>query len=410
MLILSIESTCDETCAALVEDGRIVHVNVTYSQIAEHNKTGGVVPEVAARRHAEAITQVLEEALKQYGEKIGVLKNVKGNENDGNEEIGKESMKKIMEGIDAIAVAQGPGLLGCLMVGNNAASALSLMWEKPLIPVHHIEGHLYASWLREKDDERAGGDGDGDGDDGGDGDNREVEFPMLILTVSGGHNQLFLMEGHGKYKLLGETLDDAAGEAFDKVARMLGLGYPGGPEIQRIAANGNEANGFKPGDPFKYELPRAMMKNEHADEFNFSFSGLKTAMRTLILNLKVKGSNEFDQALPDVAASFEYTVCDTLLKKLRKAAELHGPKEIHIAGGVSANLRLRKMLEHTFASKGPKSDKGKPREIEIHYPALKFCTDNAAMLGSVAYFRYIADPEKYSTWENSVPNVGLKFH
>ncbi len=349
MLILSIESTCDETCAALVEDGRTVHVNVTYSQIAEHNKTGGVVPEVAARRHAEAITRVFEELMKQAEKKFGI------------------SRDEVIEKIDAIAVAQGPGLLGCLMVGNNAASALSLMWQKTLIPVHHIEGHLYASWL-----------------DSGD---REAKFPMLILTVSGGHNQLFLMEDHGKYKLLGETLDDAAGEAFDKVARMLGLGYPGGPEIQRVAVDG---------DHLKYELPRAMMYNEHADEFNFSFSGLKTAMRTLIL--KSKENEELESALPDLAASFEYTVCDTLLRKLKKAAELYSPQEIHIAGGVSANLRLRKMLEQTFP------------EGMVHYPALKFCTDNAAMLGSVAYFRYIADPEKYSTWQNSVPDVELKFY
>jgi len=379
MIILSIESTCDETSVAIVEDGQRVYCNVTYSQIATHNKTGGVVPEVAARRHVDAIIPVVHEALKQGAEK-GIT----------------------LDKIDAVAVAQGPGLMGCLMVGNNAASALSMMWGKTLIPIHHIEGHLYASWLTDNTVTH---------DDGSfaheilsydvERDRRE-KFPILILTVSGGHNQLILMKDHGSYELLGETLDDAAGEAFDKVARMLGLGYPGGPEIQKIAAKGNEANGHTPGDYMKYKLPRALMYNEHASEFNFSFSGLKTAMRTLILEHKEKG--KLDAAVPDLAASFEYTVCDTLLTKLKKAAEIHTPQEIHIAGGVSANLRLRRMLEETF-----------PQGIgdrvpRILYPSLKFCTDNAAMLGSVAYFRYMADPEKYHTWKNSIPDVNLRFY
>lgn len=373
MIILAIESTCDETSAAIVEDGQRVYCNVTYSQIKEHNKTGGVVPEVAARRHAEAIVPVLEEALRCGAEKMEV------------------EVSEVLKKLDAVAVAQGPGLLGCLMVGNNAASALSLIWNKPLIPVHHIEGHLYASWLTDNCEKN---------DDGSF--VREIlpygreKFPILILTVSGGHNQLILMKDHGKYELLGETLDDAAGEAFDKVARMLGLGYPGGPEIQKIAASGNEENGMQPGDPFKYKLPRAMTQNEHANDLNFSFSGLKTAVRTLVLKLKREG--ELHRAVPDVAASFEYTVCDTLLTKLKKAAEMTNPREIHIAGGVSANLRLRKMLEETFP------------QGKILYPSLKFCTDNAAMIGAVAYFRYMANPKKYQKWRNSVPDVNLKFY
>lgn len=368
MIILAIESTCDETSVAIVEDGQRVYCNVTYSQIAEHNKTGGVVPEVAARRHVEAIVPVVDEALTQGAEKGITLDN-----------------------IDAVAVAQGPGLLGCLMVGNNAASALSMMWGKTLIPIHHIEGHLYASWLTDNiereilpyDLER----------------DRKEKFPILILTVSGGHNQLILMKDHGSYELLGETLDDAAGEAFDKVARMLGLGYPGGPEIQRVAVDG---------DHLKYKLPRAMMHNQHASEFNFSFSGLKTAVRTLVLGLKEKG--EFDVEMPNIAASFEYTVCDTLLTKLRKAAEIHNPREIHIAGGVSANLRLRRMLEETFPQGVGDLGPGEHEMPRILYPSLKFCTDNAAMLGSVAYFRYMADPGKYEKWQSSVPDVELQFY
>lgn len=372
MIILSIESTCDETSVAIVEDGQRVYCNVTYSQIAEHNKTGGVVPEVAARKHAEAIVPVLEEALRQGCAKMGV------------------DVNGVLKKIDAVAVAQGPGLLGCLMVGNNAASALSLIWDKPLIPVHHIEGHLYASWLTDNCEKN---------------EDRREKFPILILTVSGGHNQLILMKDHGKYELLGETLDDAAGEAFDKVARMLGLGYPGGPEIQKIAAKGNKANGHRPGDPLKYKLPRAMTLNEHANDLNFSFSGLKTAIRTLVLKLKKEGKSH--QAVPDVAASFEYTVCDTLLKKLKKAAETARPREIHIAGGVSANLRLRKMLEDTFPQGNAGSENNAPK---ILYPSLKFCTDNAAMIGSVAYFRYMANPEKYKKLRNSAPDLDLKFY
>ena len=426
MIILSIESTCDETSVAIVEDGQRVYCNVTYSQIAEHNKTGGVVPEVAARRHVEAIIPVVEEALRQGAKTMGITSRtdwdgqIMGVQKEVDQEKGRmeEGVRsQVLEKIDAIAVAQGPGLLGCLMVGNNAASALSLMWGKTLIPVHHIEGHLYASWLTDNTAKH---------DDGSfahkilpydpERDRRE-KFPILILTVSGGHNQLILMKDHGKYELLGETLDDAAGEAFDKVARMLGLGYPGGPEIQKIAAQGNEANGNTPGNHLKYTLPRALMYNEHASEFNFSFSGLKTAVRTIILELKERG--EFDRAVPDVAASFEYTVCDTLLTKLKKAADIHTPKEIHIAGGVSANLRLRRMLEETFPqgigdlhdgkdhAATTQAGSGVPR---ILYPSLKFCTDNAAMLGSVAYFRYMADPEKHLGWQNSIPDVGLKFY
>ncbi|MDP4008805.1 MAG: tRNA (adenosine(37)-N6)-threonylcarbamoyltransferase complex transferase subunit TsaD [Candidatus Peregrinibacteria bacterium] len=396
MIILSIESTCDETSVAIVEDGMIVYCNVIYSQIAEHNKTGGVVPEVAARRHVEAIVPVVNEALRQGGVKMGIL--------EGHDTIQK--LEAVIDKIDAIAVAQGPGLLGCLMVGNNAATALSLIWNKPIIPIHHIEGHLYASWLTDNCEKHDDGtfvheilpyDIERD---------QKNKFPILILTVSGGHNQLITMRNHGEYELLGETLDDAAGEAFDKVARMLGLGYPGGPEIQKTASKGNKANGFAPGDPNKYKLPRAMMYNEHASDFNFSFSGLKTAMRTLILeNGGGKHDNigiEFEKLVPDMAASFEHTICDTLLIKLKKAAELTNPKEIHIAGGVSANLRLRGMLEATFPQ-----NIGGPR---ILYPSLKFCTDNAAMLGAVAYFRYMANPEQYKAWQNSIPDTQLKFY
>ena len=358
----------------MVEDGRRVYANVISSQIMEHRRTGGVVPEVAARRHAEMIIPTLHEALKQ-AENVRTAKWPSG---------------IFLKDIEAIAVAQGPGLMGCLMVGNTAANALSFMWNKPLIPVHHIEGHLYANWLTDDCLCDANETYDQSRD-------RCEKFPILILTASGGHNQLILMKDHGSYKLLGETLDDAAGEAFDKVARMMGLPYPGGPEIQKMAANGNEANGWKKGDPMKYTLPRAMMYNEHAGDLNFSFSGLKTAVRKLILDLR--GKHCLDQALPDLAASFEYTICHTLLMKLKKAADFTNPQEIHIAGGVSANLRLRKMLEKTFS-----------QSTYILYPSLKFCTDNAAMIGAAAYFRYMVNPKKYAKWQSSVPDIELKFY
>ncbi len=396
MIILAIESSCDETAAALVEDGRRVYANVISSQIMEHRRTGGVVPEVAARRHAEMIIPTVDEVLKR-------AKNVRT----------KTWPKGItLQDIDAIAVTQGPGLMGCLMVGNTAANALSLAWKKILIPVHHIEGHLYGSWLTE-DIENI--------------ENSEKpfvhkeKFPILILTVSGGHNDLVLMHDHGRYEVLGKTLDDAAGEAFDKVARMMGLPYPGGPSIQQLALEGNEANGYKAGNTDAFLLPRAMMSNAHSHDLDFSFSGLKTAMRNIILKLKDKNSDtqttqpihhqqsiqsRFDRALPDLAASFEYTVCETLLAKLKKAAELHHPKEIHIAGGVSANLRLRTMLEDTFPQNASNQSTSKASPL-IRYPALKFCTDNAAMIASTAYFRYMRSSTQYKRWHTSLPHLNF---
>lgn len=374
MLILGIESTCDETACAIVENGTRVVCNVIYSQIAEHIKTGGVVPEVASRKHIEAIIPVLKETLAQ-AEKKGIKRDM----------------------IDAIAVARNPGLLGCLLVGNNTATALSLSMNLPLIPVNHIEGHLYASWLTED-----GGQAAAEFDE----DFESAKFPILILTVSGGHNNLVLMKNHGVYELLGETLDDSAGEAFDKVARMMGLSYPGGPAIQNLAKDGNTENGFKKGDEKAFKLPKPMSKNEHSSDFNYSFSGLKTAVRTIIIKLKeearikfpnyeAEAAKYFNSKLPDLCASFEHTICENLLSKLEKASLICNPKEIHIAGGVSANLRLRSMLEKTFSNSG----------VIIKYPKIAYCTDNAAMIASVAYFRYIKNPAKYQSNRISIPSV-----
>ncbi len=313
MLILGIETSCDETAAAVVENGCIVHSNVIASQIDLHRKTGGVVPEVAAREHVGQILPVIEEAL-----------------------AGRE--------VDAIAVTQKPGLISSLLVGTSTANTLALLTGKPLIPVNHIDGHIYANWL-ERD---------------------APEFPVVILTVSGGHNELILMRGHGDMETLGSTRDDAAGEAFDKVARLLGLPYPGGPEISRLAEKG---------DATRYSLPRALMR----EEYDFSFSGLKSATARLIQ----EEGEKLDRA--DLAASFQEAVCDVLTAKLVRATEEFEAREAHLAGGVSANLRLREMAAERLA-------------IPLRFPKkISYCTDNAAMIAAAGYF--LEKPSKFEIVE-----------
>jgi N6-L-threonylcarbamoyladenine synthase len=326
MKILGIETSCDETAAAVVEDGTVVHSNVIASQIPLHQKTGGVVPEVAAREHVLKIVPVIDEALRQA--------------------------KMTLQDIDAIAVTQGPGLLSSLVIGVTAASTLAVASAKKLIPVNHIAGHIYANWLDEKSDD-------------------PVQFPVMVLTVSGGHNELVLMKSHYDFDLLGETLDDAAGEAFDKVARILGLGYPGGPQVSRAAEAGNAK---------RFNLPRALVGDKN---FDFSFSGLKTA----VLNL-VKKEHESEGALSpefisDTAASFEEAVCDVLTDKLLRAAAKFKVREVHLAGGVSANRRLRAMSRQKIDEK--KHSAGGP--VLRYALNLSYCTDNAAMIASAAYFQ-----------------------
>ncbi len=312
MKILGIETSCDETAVAVVEDGTRVLKNVIYSQIAVHAKTGGVVPEVAAREHILKMIPALREVD--------------------------------LDSIDAIAVTQRPGLISSLLTGTVTASTMALVLDKPLIPVNHIHGHIYSNWLGRDD---------------------AVQFPVVVLTVSGGHNELILMRGHGDFEVLGETLDDAAGEAFDKVARMLGLGYPGGPEISRVALEGDGA---------KYDLPRAWLKKESLD---FSFSGLKTATSRLPLE---------DTA--NVAASFQEATCDVLSEKLRRAAERFGAKEVHLAGGVSANLKLREMVAERIS-------------LPVKWPEkIEYCTDNGAMIAAAGHFQFEKDPVKYAQWKN----------
>ena len=326
--ILGIETSCDETAAAVVEDGRRLLSNVVASQAEMHAKYGGVFPEVASREHIRTIYTVIDEALSQAHLSL----------ND----------------VDAIAVTRGPGLPGSLVVGVNAAKGLALGSGKPLIGVHHLEGHLYSPWILESNDDEAPV--------------PEPKFPLLALLVSGGHTELILMTGHLTYQRLGGTLDDAAGEAFDKVARLLGLGYPGGPMIQKAARDG---------DPAAFKFPRAWLE----DTWDFSFSGLKTAVLHQVRKLRAElGEGEEDESveLPvaDLAASFQMAVVDVLVTKARYAAQEFKAKELLVAGGVSANALLREMVVKD--TPGP-----------VHIPPLFLCTDNAAMIAAAGYYRYV---------------------
>jgi N6-L-threonylcarbamoyladenine synthase len=316
MRLLAIETSCDETSVAVVEDGRKVLSNVIASQIAKHAQTGGVVPEVAAREHLMAMMPVLQQAL--------------------------EEAEVDWDAIDEIAVTKEPGLVGSLVVGRMTAAALAFALDKPLLEVNHIHGHMYANWLSEGD---------------------LPEFPLLILTVSGGHNELVLMRGHGDFEILGETLDDSAGEAFDKIARLLGLGYPGGPAIEERAKLGN---------PEAIQFPVALRA-----EKNFSFSGLKTSVFYYLKENEARLGDE--NFVNDVAASFQEAVVQALVEKLITAAVELGVKEVHLSGGVSANRFMRGRIEEELSRlKNPPL---------LRYPQkLEYCTDNAAMIGAAAYF------------------------
>jgi N6-L-threonylcarbamoyladenine synthase len=316
--ILGIETSCDETAASVVENGRVILSNLVASQADLHAQYGGVFPEVASRQHIRTIYPIIEQALYQA--------------------------HLTLQDVDAIAVTRGPGLPGSLVVGLNAAKGLTLGSQLPLIGVNHLEAHLYSAWLYGVDDEPKD----------------EPRFPLLALIVSGGHTELILMEEHLQYRRLGATLDDAAGEAFDKVARLIGLGYPGGPAIQQAAEDGN---------PHAYDFPRAWLE----DTWDFSFSGLKTAVMREVR--KIEGR---DQPLPvaDLAASFQEAVVDVLVGKALRAASVFKVSDILVAGGVSANRALRKTMQ---------SRATRP----VHIPPIWLCTDNAAMIAGAGYYRYI---------------------
>ncbi len=316
MDILAIESSCDETAAAVIRDGREIISSVVATQIEEHKLYGGVVPEIASRRHCESIVGVVGEALEKAG--------------------------KAAEEIDAIAVTYAPGLIGALLVGVNFAKGLAFSLNKPLIPVHHIRGHIAANYLAYP----------------------ELAPPYICLVASGGHSHIVRVNGYTEFETVGRTVDDAAGEAFDKAARVMGFPYPGGVHIDSAA---------KRGDPTKYVLPHP----KTANRYDFSFSGLKTAVINLVHNTNQKGGEiDFDS----LAASFQYTVSDILTSKFISAAEEYGYEKIALAGGVAANSGLRSMLEERAAKKG----------MTLYVPPISLCGDNAAMIGSQAYYEYLA--------------------
>ncbi|WP_017187642.1 tRNA (adenosine(37)-N6)-threonylcarbamoyltransferase complex transferase subunit TsaD [Alkalibacillus haloalkaliphilus] len=312
-MILAIETSCDETAAAVVQGGTKLLSNVVATQMDIHQKFGGVVPEVASRHHIEQMTVILEQALTEAD--------------------------VTMENIDAVAVTEGPGLVGALLVGVNAAKALAYAHGKPVIGVHHIAGHIYANRLE-----------------------KEFEFPLLSLVVSGGHTELIYMEEHGEYEIIGETRDDAAGEAYDKVAKALSLPYPGGPQIDRLAQEGKDT----------YNFPRSYLEE---GSYDFSFSGLKTAVINKLHHLRQKGE-EID--VENVATSFQESVIDVLVDKTYDAAKDYGVKQLIVAGGVSANKTLRARMEQRFAE----------TDVELTIPPLYLCTDNAAMIGAAASVEY----------------------
>lgn len=333
VLILAIESSCDETASAVVKNGREVLSNVISSQIALHTLYGGVVPEIASRKHIEKINEVIQEALDQAGVKLSE--------------------------IDAIGVTYGPGLVGALLVGVAEAKAISYAAGIPLVGVHHIEGHISANYIACK----------------------ELEPPFICLVVSGGHTHLVVVRDYGKYEIIGKTRDDAAGEAFDKVARAIGLGYPGGPKIDRLAKEGN---------PDAIHFPRAKVEDA---PYDFSFSGVKSAVLNYLNGCHMKGEPVVEA---DVAASFQKAVCDVLVEHAVQAVKDYGIPKLALAGGVASNSALREAMKAACEKEG----------VSFYYPSPILCTDNAAMIGAAAYYEYI-NGIRSGLDLNAVPNLRL---
>ena len=333
IFILAVESSCDETAASVVKNGRDVLSNVIYSQISLHTEYGGVVPEIASRKHIEKINQVIEQALRDAEMRLNEM--------------------------SAIAVTYGPGLVGALLVGVSAAKAISFASGIPLIGVHHIEGHISANFIENKD----------------------LEPPFVCLVVSGGHSHLVVVKDYGVYEIIGKTRDDAAGEAFDKVARAIGLGYPGGPKIDKVSKEGN---------PDAIHFPRAKVADA---QYDFSFSGLKSAVLNYLNSCQMKGE---EIVTADVAASFQKAVIDVLVDHSMDAVEKYGCRKFAIAGGVASNTGLREAFRKVCGEKG----------IAFYHPSPVYCTDNAAMIGTAAYYEYQRGV-RHGFDLNAVPNLKL---
>lgn len=331
--VLAIETSCDETSVAIVKNGRQVLANKISSQIEEHQKFGGVVPEVASRKHIETINNIIQNALDESG--------------------------LTFDDIDVVGVTYGPGLVGALLVGLSTAKAIAFGKNIPIIGVNHIEGHICANFIEHKD----------------------LEPPFVCLVVSGGHTHLVYVKDYGEYEVLGKTRDDAAGEAFDKVARALGLGYPGGPLIDKLSKQGNKNS---------IDFPRVYLEE---DSFDFSFSGLKSAVLNYLNNMKQKNQ---EIIVEDVAASFQQAVIEVLVDKTIRLAKIKGSKIITLAGGVAANEGLRSLMEERCKYEG----------IQLKYPSKILCTDNAAMIGCAAYYDYLKGHKSDLTL-NAIPNLKL---
>jgi O-sialoglycoprotein endopeptidase (EC 3.4.24.57) len=331
--ILGIETSCDDTSAAVLLNGTVLLSHIITSQVTTHQKYGGVVPEIASREHSLHWQAVVQQAL--------------------------EEAKLDFSDLSAVAVTYGPGLVGSLLVGVSAAKALAYALDIPLLGINHLEGHIYANFLHTP----------------------ELEFPLLALLVSGGHTHLILFRGHGDYRVLGKTRDDAAGEALDKIARVLGLGYPGGPEIQRKA---------RQGDAEAFDFPRAMLEPGSLD---FSFSGVKSSVLNTINSARMKGQ---ELNVSDIAASFQQAVVDVLVRKTKIALNQTGVKTLLLAGGVAANQSLRETLARELDN----------QQVRLVYPPPLFCTDNGAMIAATGYYRYLAGD--FAPWTlNAIPGLGL---
>ncbi len=330
MLVLGVETSCDETSVAIVRDGKEVLSNVIHSQIDVHALYGGVVPEIASRQHVYQISMVFEKAFRDA--------------------------KVTPEEIDLVAVTKGPGLIGSLLVGVNAAKTFALLYEKPIIGVHHLAGHIYANAIE-----------------------HEMKFPSVALLVSGGNTELIYMKDHFEFEIIGQTLDDAVGEAYDKVARVVGLSYPGGPAVDRLATEGKDT----------YLLPRVYLS---ADSYDFSFSGLKSAVINLVHRASLK--NE-EISVADLCASFQNAVTEVLVQKTFRLAKEKKVKQIIVAGGVSANRGLKERFE--------RENDG----FEICIPSIRYCTDNAAMIAAAGYYQYRKNPHTDDLSMNAVANLEL---